>query len=115
MATSSKPKYVYISGPHYDSDPLSSFVKASQYAAILHQAGYCPYVPHHIFLNMVTPMEVADFEKINLDFLKLCDVLLIVQGGDFAGLPEEKLAIELGIPVYRDISDLIQAARRISL
>jgi hypothetical protein len=112
---------VYVAGP---LNPTKCEDRASEYldnvrnmidASIkLLRAGHSPYCPALVYQYLVTePVPISMIIKSNFDFLDCCDAILLT--GDWensvGSVKESQRAIELGIPIYTRINDLLGEKR----
>lgn len=101
---------VYIAGPYTSGDVAENVKNAMDAASQLIDAGISPYVPHlSHFLHMNEPKEYEVWMRIGLEFLEICDVVLLLPGKSPGAERETTRAAELKIPVFTNISDLINA------
>ena len=112
---------VYVAGAYSGNnvfDVLKNIGRGEYIASELFQFGYAPFTPWHdknfVFQNFHLDFKVERFYNYSMEWLKICDAVLIVP--NFSGLidwqdskgtlAEIAEAEKLGIPVFYTIDDL---------
>lgn len=108
--------YVYVAGPYTHPDPVLNVRAAMDAAERLWSHGFVPFIPHlSMFQYLVHPQPLAVWYLRDLPWVDKCDVLLRIQpeipscGADEVEIPRAR---ELGLAVYFNIEDLIDAYPR---
>ncbi len=99
---STKP-LVYVAGAYTQPDPIENTHNYLQLGTQLVEDGYVtPFIPHVTLLwHMVTPRPYQFWLDYDKDILARCDALLRSNQDYSSGADEEeRLARELGIPVF---------------
>ena len=104
-------KYVYIAGP-YTGNEGRNVRHAMAVASNLMASGLVPYVPHlSHFMDIVFPHDYEEWIAYDLEWLRVCDVLLRLPGESTGADRETKQAEEWGIPVYYSLQELMRVQR----
>ena len=103
-------KYVYVAGPYSQGDPVLNVRWAVQAADLLLTWGFVPFVPHlsHLW-HTIAPKAYEDWLKYDNAWLPKCDAVLRLDGPSNGADKEVALAGELGIPVFTDLTALVEA------
>jgi len=102
-----KATYVYVSGP-ISSDPIGGARRAIHLAAYLDSKGFTCFVPHlYVFADAISPRSYEEYMRLDLDWLRRCDVLLRLPGISAGADLEVREANRLGIKVFTDMEALI--------
>src|ERR1700724_396637 len=109
---------VYIAGPISKGDLQHNLDQGRQAAITLMRAGFAPLCPMltcymggdkpEIMPNGTTH---EDWLSIDLPWAAVADALVRLPGESAGADREEKLAVDLGIPVYQDVDTLIAQPR----
>lgn len=108
-------KLVYIAGPYSNGHSLSlKHVDANVRVAMkaqhdLMEAGFdalCPHLTH--FTNELYPMPYERWMEVCLNEVQRCDVVYRIKGKSKGADRECALAIDLAIPVYCSLRELIE-------
>jgi hypothetical protein len=93
-------KKAYVSCPYTLGNTCLNIRKAIQVANTLMVAGYAPYVPvlNHLW-DLITPKSYKEWLKLDLEWLKVCDLVIRVKGKSKGADLEVKTARKLKIPV----------------
>lgn len=101
--------YVYISGPLCagGSDDVEQNVAAAIDAAqAVLDAGAYPYVPHlTVYWHNRHPGATETWMALDLAWLQRCDAVIRLPGESKGADLEERAAHELGLPVFRSVSE----------
>jgi hypothetical protein len=74
--------------------------------------GFAPFVPHHThFWHLLFPRPYAEWLRLDLAFLDCCDAVLRLPGPSNGADREVDAAKALGIPVFTEISALLETFR----
>lgn len=69
--------------------------------------GFAPFAPlYSHFQHMVHPRPYQDWVKIDLEWVKVCDCLLRLDGESKGADGEVEYAKELGLPVFYSINEM---------
>lgn len=99
---------VYVSGAITHGDPKANALIAIEYADVLLEMGFAPYLPHlDVFWNDVSSHEYEDWMKLDFAWIEVCNAVLRIPGFSPGGDREVVFATGLGIPVFYTIEDLI--------
>lgn len=98
---------VYVSGP-YTSAPEANTYDALSVGQVLLDHGYAPFVPHLThFWHKWRPNSYDAWLDLDLAWVEAADVVLRMEGKSPGADEEVELAESLGIPVFYDVSDLL--------
>lgn len=98
---------VYIASPYILPDPCVNTHIAMNVANELLNEGYLPFCPHLFhYQNIYYPRPEKDWLEIDKEWLKVCDVVLRIEGYSSGADAEVALAKKLGIPVVRTMKEL---------
>lgn len=112
-----KPMFIYISGPYSASqetpsdkqqEVIASNVEQAEQAAVeVTRKGHLPFVPHTMMRGWEDTDKVTREQAMEIcqRWIEKCDALFFLGPSDGAEL-EQKQAVERGIPIYRDLSDV---------
>lgn len=104
-------KTVYVAGP-ISPDPLGHTRRALDAGSELMAAGIAPFVPHLACLwQVVYPRSYEDWMRWDAEWIRRCDALLRLPGASPGADREMLLAMELGIPIFTLVSQIIEWAR----
>ena len=93
-------KRVYVAGPYTQGDPILNIRKAIQVGEEILNLGHTPFVPHTNYAwNMLYPHDSQVWYDWDIEWLKVCDVLVRIPGDSVGADKEEEIARDLGIPV----------------
>mgnify|MGYP003395547670 FL=1 len=94
-------KRIFVSGPYTSGDVAVNVKNAIDAASKLMDAGYAVYLPHlSHFWHLVSPRPYQDWLKLDLEWLKLCDAIVRLDGQSPGADGEVNFAKENGKPVY---------------
>lgn len=98
---------VYVSGPITQGDQFVNCRNAILAGQELLMLGLCPFIPHaNVAWNMVCPNPYEIWMKWDLEWLRQCHALLRLHGSSHGADREERLARDLGIPVFYSVEEL---------
>lgn len=98
---------VYIAGPYSIGDVGINVKKAMDVCNELINMGYAPFCPHlYHYAHIHNPQEYHTWLDIDIEFLKVCDVVLRIPGQSPGADHEVDIATDLNIPVYYSINEL---------
>ena len=102
-------KKIFISSPYTLGDTGENVRNQILAADQLMTAGYTSFIPllSH-FQHLVCPRPYDDWLANDLEWLPVCNALLRLPGESAGADLEVAKAIELGIPVYYSIDDIIK-------
>lgn len=106
-------KRVYIAGPYTKGDVALNVRAAILAAGAVFDAGFAPFVPHLThFWHLLAPRDYEDWLRLDLEWLACCHCLIRLNGESSGADREVARARELGIPVYFDLRDFLDATER---
>lgn len=99
---------VYVAGP-YRGEISKNTHNAIKIGGLLLSYGFVPFVPHLThFWGIITPKEDEDWINYGLEWLKVCDCILVLPG--FENSEGTKIEIEmakgLNIPIFYHIDEI---------
>lgn len=102
-------KYVYVAGPYSNGDVGGNVREALLMGDMLVVIGCEVFIPHlsHLW-HMIRPHDYEFWMERDMAWLKKCDALLRLPGESLGADREVQAAVELGIPVYLNLGDLIE-------
>ena len=101
---------VYIASPYTLGDVAVNVKIQIDAANKLMNKGFAPFAPlYSHFQHMVHPRPYQDWINIDLEWLKVCDCVLRLDGESSGADGEVNLAKELNIPVYYSLDELYAA------
>ena len=104
-----KPKYIFVSGPYTNPDPVQNVRRAILAGDRLREAGYIPFVPHlDLLWNMLVPHGIDYWLEWDKAWIQKCDALVRLDGYSPGGDEEVRYAEELGLPVYEGVDALVR-------
>ncbi len=105
--------HVYIAGPLSVGDTMRNIRTAITMGDVLLDLGFMPYVPHLTgFWDVISPKPYEDWMALDMAWLRRCDALLRLPGDSPGADSEVGFAFEQGIPVFYELSELIEGANR---
>lgn len=98
---------VYIASPYTLGDVAVNVKLQLDAVDALMNKGFAPFAPlYSHFQHMAHPRPYEDWVKIDLEWVKVCDCLLRLQGESKGADNEVKYAKELGLPVFYSMGEL---------
>ena len=111
-------KRVYVAGPYSAnniSDCLENMRKGMRAGLEVFLAGYAPWVPwhdfhHHLMCRDGESLSIDDYYEMSMAWLVVSDAMLVLPGwaNSRGTIAEIEKAVELEIPIYYSLSDLIK-------
>lgn len=102
------PTRVYVAGPYTKGDVAVNVRGAILAASELYDAGLMPYVPHlSHYWHTVAPRPYGDWLRLDMEWLRVCDVLLRLPGESSGADKEVCEAVRLGIPCFEHLGELL--------
>ena len=99
---------IYIASPYTLGDVAVNVKFQLDTANELMNLGFAPFVPlYSHFQHMVHPRPYQDWIDIDLEWIDVCDYLLRLGGESKGADGEVAYALNLGIPVFYSIDELI--------
>jgi hypothetical protein len=100
---------VYIASPYTKGDVAVNVKMQIDTANILMDYGFAPFVPLYFhFQHMAHPRPYNEWTELDMVWVQVCHVLLRI-GGESSGADKEvELAMELQIPVFYSIEQLLK-------
>ena len=99
---------VYIASPYTKGDVAVNVKRQLDCANTLMDLGLAPFAPlYSHFQHMAHPRPYEDWVKIDLEWVKVCDCVLRLEGESSGADGEVKFAEQLSIPVFKSISEII--------
>ncbi len=104
---------VYIASPYTQGDVAVNVKTQLDYHDKLMSHGFTPFAPllTH-FVHMAHPRKYKDWLKHDLEWLKVCDVMLRLPGESHGADIEEEYCKNNNIPVFTNLFDLLDWHRR---
>lgn len=103
-------KYVYIAGPYSTGDCVVNTRRAMEEWEHLREHGFIPFCPHwSMFQHIHSPLPYEDWLAFDVEWIRRCDALLRMPGESSGADREVAFAIQIGIPVFADVKELIAA------
>ena len=100
---------VYIASPYTKGDVAVNVKLQLDTANTLMDYGFIPFVPlYSHFQHMAHPRPYEDWVELDMTWVRACDVLLRIGGESIGADNEVKLAMELKIPVFYSIEQLLK-------
>lgn len=107
---------VYIASPYTLGDVAVNVKVQMDVANELMDLGFAPFAPlYSHFQHIAHPRPYMDWIKIDLEWVKVCDCVLRLEGESSGADGEVKFANELNIPVYYSFEELVEAYKNIDL
>ena len=102
---------VYIASPYTKGDVAVNVREQIKVADGLMDLGHNPYVPllSH-FRHLLFPRPYEDWTKNDLEWVKVCDCLIRLEGESSGADAEVAYAKKLGIPVYYGVKEFVKAS-----
>ena len=99
---------IYIAGPITVGDTTANIHNAIRACSQLIDAGFAPFCPHlWSFVHLLEPREYEDWLALDLIWLEQCEAVLRLPGESPGADRETARADELGLPVFKTITDLL--------
>ena len=108
---------VYVAGPYSANniiDCLENMRKGMRAGVEVFLAGYSPWVPWHDFHHQLMfrdgeSLSVDDYYEMSMAWLEVSDAMLVLPGWQKSKgtIAEITRAVELDIPIFYSLSDLI--------
>lgn len=98
---------IFISGPYTNPDPCINTRKAILVGEEVMKMGHIPFIPHlnHLW-HLISPHPIYFWYEYDLEWLKVCDVILRLPGESDGAIKEVEFAVSNGIRVIYDINEL---------
>lgn len=101
-------KKVYIASPYTLGDVAVNVRRQMECADSLIDLGFVPFVPLYThFQHMYSPKNWDVWLEQDLEWVKVCDILLRLDGESTGADIEVKTAKEAGIPVVYSVTELV--------
>lgn len=99
---------VYIASPYTLGDIAVNVKVQLDMVDKLMDLGFAPFAPlYSHFQHMAHPRHYTDWINVDLEWVKACDCLLRLPGESSGAEGEIKHAIELGLPIFYTVGDLV--------
>lgn len=99
---------VYIAAPYTKGDVALNVANAISAADVLLSHGFAPFVPHLThFWHMMRPRAYEEWLALDNVFVACCDCVLRLPGESSGADKETALAESMGMPVFREITDVV--------
>jgi len=100
---------IYVAGPYTKGDVALNVRNAFAAANQLADRGFAPFVPHSThFWHMLFPWPYEFWLELDKEFLRFCQAVLRLPGESSGADKEVELAAQLGIPVFREIEEVVE-------
>lgn len=102
---------VYIAGPYANPDPVLNTRRAFEAGLAIYEVSGCPVIVPHLTLlgHAMFPRDVEFWYEFDLAQLAKCDLMLRLPGDSTGADREEQCALELGMPIWYSLEDMIEA------
>ena len=98
---------VFIAGPYSHPDPVINTRNAILAGEEVIKRGHIPFVPHlNHFWHFLCSHDIDFWYEYDLEWLRVCDIILRLPGESAGADNEVNRAIKHGIRVIYDISEL---------
>ena len=98
---------VYIASPYTLGDVAVNVKRQIDMVDILMDKGFVPFAPlYSHFQHMAHPRPSQDWIDIDLEWVRVCDCLLRLDGESIGADGEVELATQIGIPVFFSVEEL---------
>lgn len=95
---------IYIAGPYTKGDVAENVRNAVYAGNLVAHRGHMPFIPHLThFWHMLIPHEIDFWYAQDIEWLRVCDALLRIEGESTGADREEEIAREMGIPIYTNV------------
>ena len=100
-------KKVYLASPYTKGDVAVNVKRQLDCANDLMDLGFLPFAPlYSHFQHMAHPRPYEEWLKMDLEWIKVCDYLLRLDGESKGADIEVRFALDNNIPVFYDIEEL---------
>lgn len=100
-------KKIYIAGPYTLGDVAQNVANAMWAADRIISLGHCPFIPHLFhFQHMAHQQSYEKWLALDLEYLRICDAILRLQGNSYGADIEINTAKDQGIPIFYSIDDI---------
>jgi len=100
---------VYIASPYTKGDVAVNVKKQLDVANELIINGFAPFAPlYSHFQHMAHPRPYEDWIRLDLEWVKVCDCVLRLEGESTGADGEVDLAKKLNIPVFYSLNELYE-------
>ena len=97
---------IYVAGPMPQGEQIRNVRRAIDVAARLADAGLAPFVPHLSYLwELVAPRTHMEWIAFDLPWIDVSDAVVRLSGPSAGADIEEVHANEVGVPVFKGLSD----------
>jgi hypothetical protein len=105
---------VYIAGPYTLGDPIVNTRRAMDAYDKLIDRGMAPYCPHvTMFHHLIRHRDPQEWIGIDLEWLRVCDIVLRLPGESAGADVEVAFANDLNIPViFGDLNEVCRLAQQ---
>jgi|SRR6185312_5997538 len=98
---------VYVAGPYTRPDPIENTHRAIRVGDDLLSLGYIPFIPHlTAFWHLLRPRPYQEWLDYDLEWVRVCGVLLRLPGESSGADTEVAFARCLDIPVVHSVDEL---------
>lgn len=102
-------KRVYIASPYTLGDVAVNVKVQMDMADELMNHGFAPFTPlYSHFQHMAHPRPYEDWIELDLEWIKVCDCILRLEGESKGADMEVDFANEIGIPVFYSLDELLK-------
>lgn len=104
---------IYIAGPYTKGDVGQNVRTAIMDGDYVSRLGHFPFIPHLThFWHLVLPHEYQFWLDQDIEWLKICDAVLRLDGESAGADKEVELAKSLGKPIYYSVFEIPQAEEK---
>ena len=109
-------KRIYIAGPYSADnvmDVLHNIRRGTELSYKVFTLGFAPFCPwldfHYVLMDHDNKLTINDFYQYSIAWLKVSDAVILAPGwGKSKGTLEEiRIAKDMGIPVFKNVAELI--------
>lgn len=98
---------IYIAGPYTNGDTALNVRNAIYAGSFVANLGHFPFIPHLThFWHMLIPEEYEFWLEQDMEWLKVCDALLRLDGESSGADREMTLAASLGMRIYNSVFEI---------
>lgn len=102
-------KRIYVAGHYTHGDVAVNVRNAMEAGTRIIEAGHSPFIPHlYHFVHMQKPQAYSVWITLDLAWVEVCHALLRLPGDSPGADGEVAYAKQLGIPVFTDMSELLE-------
>ena len=105
-----KPMRIYVAGPYSKGDIAVNVREAIHAGDYISRKGHFPFIPHLThFWHLVLPHEYEFWLAQDMEWLRVCDAVLRLEGESSGADKEVSEAERLGLSIFRSVFDIPKA------